>query len=262
MRCFAKLNIFLKIVGFRGNYHELSSRFVLFEELFDDLTFVPRSGEGLVLDDPFCDNIVVKAYNKLAEFAAQNGFLERLEAFFATHQVALVKRIPHGAGLGGGSSDAAGFLQLCNEVLDLGLSSSQLADIGVKVGADVPFFLSGFKSANVGGIGEILTPFEDDLPPLKLLLTGEIFPTPVVFSEFRRDFCAAFATPQAQNAKFGFNKTLAARLLRLTSRQILSEFEAAALNDLAAPCERLFEGFVLQKGEFLSGSGSSKFCVK
>ena len=100
MKSFAKLNIFLKIVGFRGQYHELKSRFILYKELYDEIDLVSRISDGLIIDNPFSDNIIFKAYNQIANL----GFANELDEYFKANQVKLTKNIPIGGGLGGGSS--------------------------------------------------------------------------------------------------------------------------------------------------------------
>lgn len=82
MKSYAKINIFLKIVGFRGNYHELNSRFILYKELYDEIDLVDRIGDGLIIDNPFDDNIIFKVYN----FLENLGFTNELGEFFKNHQ--------------------------------------------------------------------------------------------------------------------------------------------------------------------------------
>ncbi len=278
MKCFPKINVFLKVVGFRGSYHELASRFVLLRgELFDELEFVERQGGGLLVEDKFEKNIVVKAYETLSEA----GFSEALKQGFKERQVRLVKRIPSGGGLGGGSSDAAAFLVMCNAEFGLSLSLEELQKVGAKVGADVPFFVSGLNSANVSGIGEIIEPFFDDVPPLRLVLSSVFCETPKVFGEFRRAFLAGFScvsscVSESKNelldgkfkSAFAASSALSEELFGLTTREILSlasgqnaRFSNLLLNDLLSPCLTLYPNFNIEKDEFLSGSGSSKFAL-
>jgi len=128
----AKVNIFLKITGTRGDYHELRSRFVRVDSLHDTIIFEkrrsPAGGFELICDTPLPErNTVSEAYRLLREEAPG------IETFFKEHAVHLEKRIPAGAGLGGGSSDAAAFLHLCNEVCSLNIPTEKLALIGRKV---------------------------------------------------------------------------------------------------------------------------------
>tara|TARA_B110000046_G_C13008246_1_gene405403 strand:+ start:1948 stop:2814 length:867 start_codon:yes stop_codon:yes gene_type:complete len=174
----AKLNLFLHITGRRDNgYHDLQTLFQLLD-FGDSLTFTPNnSGEihlspqisGVLADD----NLIVRAVRLLQQ---------------KTHctkgcDIVLDKVIPMGAGLGGGSSNAATVLVGLNSLWECGLTLDELADIGCELGADVPVFVHG-TSAFAEGIGELLTPTQ--LPKQWYLVitpecqvsTGEIFSHP------------------------------------------------------------------------------------
>ncbi|WP_096023368.1 4-(cytidine 5'-diphospho)-2-C-methyl-D-erythritol kinase [Campylobacter lanienae] len=245
MKSFAKLNIFLKIVGFRGQYHELKSRFILYKELYDEIDLVSRISDGLIIDNPFSDNIIFKAYNQMANL----GFANELDEYFKANQVKLTKNIPIGGGLGGGSSNAAAFLHLVNERLNLNISNDKLIKIARNIGADVAFFLSGFEAANVSGIGEIVEPFDDEIPNLELITSPIFCSTPKVFAQYRAEFK-------------GFDMDLANRLWGLKSSEILNHYKNSDLNDLLKPCQTLYNELKISDNEFLSGSGSSKFKLK
>ena len=147
----AKLNLFLHIVGRRSDgYHLLESVFVLID-LMDSVTVerlespeIVRTGD--TVGDPEKD-LCVKAARLLAQETHS-----RLGA-----RIHVTKRIPAGAGLGGGSSDAATTLTALNRLWALNLPKERLLDLGARLGADVPFFLFG-QSAFARGIGNILTP--------------------------------------------------------------------------------------------------------
>lgn len=250
MKSFAKINIFLKITGLRGNYHELASRFVLLEDIYDEIEFIKTNDKFANLQ--ICTNkeikgknIIQKAYDKLCEF----GFENELKEFFSSHFINLKKQIPMGGGLGGGSSNAATFLQMLNKELNLKISKENLMQIGAKIGADVPFFLSGFKSANVAGIGEKITEFDDEVPNFKLSLKNISCDTAKVYDEFRANFLK-------------FDIKFANLLLNLKSSEILSQFKNYELNDLLRPCQNLYPNLQICDDEFLSGSGSTCFKVK
>lgn len=247
MRSYAKLNIFLKITGFIENYHEISSRFVLFKDIFDEVEFIKTDkNDGFIIqtDANIQNNIITKAYDKLCAF----GYKDKLDEFFKFHKVKLIKNIPMGAGLGGGSSDAATFLKLANKDIDLGINDEKLMQIGSQIGADVAFFLSELESANVNGIGENIVKFDDDIPNLKVFTPKLFCSTKDVYQKFRSDF----------NGKFDLN--LAKNLENLSSKEILQNYKNNQLNDLLAPCQKLY-GLNLKENEFLSGSGSSYFLV-
>ena len=152
-KSYAKVNIFLKIVGVRDNYHLIASRFVRVKNLFDTISFIKKEVESFTLEGDFsCSlekNTVFKAYKELENF-------DGVKEFFKHNIVKIEKNIPEFAGLGGGSSNCATFLNMVNEACNLNLNKEELAKIGSNIGADVPFFVYEFDSANVSGIGELL----------------------------------------------------------------------------------------------------------
>jgi 4-diphosphocytidyl-2-C-methyl-D-erythritol kinase len=165
LRAGCKVNLYLDIVGVREDgYHEIESLFYPLPVPFDTLT-VSEGGEGLRLtcSDPALatsQNILVKTYDA---FAAATGFAPGL----ALH---LDKGIPMGAGLGGGSSDAAELLKWLNaKAADKGLDRERLAALALSLGADVPFFLSE-GPAWVTGIGEHLESVPMDLGEYAVLV--------------------------------------------------------------------------------------------
>jgi 4-diphosphocytidyl-2-C-methyl-D-erythritol kinase len=153
----AKLNLFLRVVGRRADgYHLLQTVFRLLDwgdEIRlrgrDDGAIVRVEGAGSIRAE---DDLTVRAARALQ---AATG--TRFGA-----EIAVSKRVPVGAGLGGGSSDAATVLVALNALWETGYSSVQLAGIAVRLGADVPVFVYG-RSAWAEGVGECLTPL--DLPP-------------------------------------------------------------------------------------------------
>jgi len=171
----AKLNLFLHIIGRRRDgYHLLQTVFQLLDH-GDELRFDSDAGGAITLDAqlpgvPVEDNLVYRAALALQRFSATP-----LGA-----RIRLVKRLPSGAGLGGGSSDAATTLLGLNKVWNLGLDLHQLAAIGLQLGADVPVFVHG-HSAWAEGVGDQLVALE--LPECWYLVlypgcrvdTGEIF---------------------------------------------------------------------------------------
>lgn len=148
----AKLNLFLHIVGKRDDgYHLLQSVFVLID--WTDTLHVERRADGRlarhdVLDgDLPADDLCLRAARLLQQ---ETGCTLGAD-------IHLEKRLPAGAGMGGGSSDAATTLLALNRLWDLRLPLPRLLALGLKLGADVPFFLGG-GPAFVEGIGEILHP--------------------------------------------------------------------------------------------------------
>jgi 4-diphosphocytidyl-2-C-methyl-D-erythritol kinase len=149
----AKLNLFLHIVGKRADgYHLLQSVFALIDWC-DMLHFETRNDGQITREDlsaPLpAQDLIVRAAQALQSVAATR---------LGVH-IAVDKKIPAQAGMGGGSSDAASCLLALNRLWELNLSLEQLSRIGLDLGADVPFFLAG-RNAWVEGIGEKITPLD------------------------------------------------------------------------------------------------------
>lgn len=161
----AKTNLWLRILGKRADgFHEIETRMVLLE-FADRIRLRPRPEGELTLQcsDPSLPtdegNLVIKAVRALEQHTGRRfGFAIDLE-----------KHIPHGAGLGGGSSDAAAVLTAINQLKGLGLREDELAAVGATVGSDVPFFVYG-RACDCGGRGEIVTPVPDGEQPPSLRL--------------------------------------------------------------------------------------------
>ncbi len=160
----AKVNLGLWITGTdEGGYHRITTLFYripIYDEIEVDLWHesVVRC-EGIRSTS---NNTVFKALKHLSEYVGESLCLK----------VVIRKRIPVGAGLGGGSSDAAAVLYAANRIFNLGLSLKELMEVGAKVGADVPFFLLRERAAIGRGRGY-------DLEPIDLKVPGEwilVFP--------------------------------------------------------------------------------------
>jgi len=192
-------------------------------------------------------NTIYKAYKSLLLYTKSN-FLENLMKKYA---VKVEKNIPAYAGLGGGSSDAATFLKMCNSSLNLELSLDELASIGLKVGADVPFFIYGYQSANVSGIGEVVEEFKEDSLDFEVFTPKIKISTPKVYQIYRESFFAPIDGFQAQKLK------------ETKSLQILQDMDAKEANDLFEPALQGYKELKLhyKKGWYFSGSGSSFFRV-
>ena len=161
-----KVNLGLRITGLRDNgYHELDSLFWPLPRPCDRLHINETGTSGIVVHcaAPGIDlerNTLTRAYAALAERVPNLPGLE----------VKLIKGIPTGAGLGGGSSDAAALLQWLNKRLPAPLTDEELAAVALNVGADTPFFLKNLP-CRVRGIGEIIEPCgPDELAGIRLVL--------------------------------------------------------------------------------------------
>jgi 4-diphosphocytidyl-2-C-methyl-D-erythritol kinase len=158
----AKLTVSLRVTGVRDDgYHLIDAEMVTLE-LSDALVVVPATTSRLEVTGPFAAGIPTDGSNLVRR---------ALELAGVTAAVQLLKRIPHGGGLGGGSADAAAILRWA------GVDDPWRA---VRLGADVPFCIRGGR-ARVSGIGEIIEP----LPPVHreftLVIPPLIVPTPAVF---------------------------------------------------------------------------------
>ena len=174
----AKLNLFLHVVGRRADgYHEIQTVFQLVD-LADRLFIAPRrDAEIRRLDGPAGippeEDLCVRAARRLQE-ASHVG---------RGADIRLDKHVPIQGGLGGGSSDAATTLVALNEIWGLRMAPSILVELGLGLGADIPFFIHG-QTAWGEGVGERLTPLE--LPPKHYAIvfpgvgisTAEIFQAP------------------------------------------------------------------------------------
>lgn len=175
----AKLNLFLHVTGRRSDgYHLLQSVFMLLD-WHDTIDLTIRNDGHITREDSGGGSAL--PVQDLCVRAAQ-ALREATGCGLGVH-IRLHKRIPSEAGMGGGSSDAATCLIGLNRLWRLGLGRQQLAAIGLRLGADVPFFLGG-HSAWVEGVGEQITPVQ--LPKARFVVvkpssgasTPEIFAAP------------------------------------------------------------------------------------
>ena len=179
----AKINLTLKVGAARADgYHPLESVVAFADigdiveaEAADDLSLAIHGdfAEGLVADET---NLVLRAAAALAEAA---GITPRA-------RLSLEKNLPIASGIGGGSSDAASALTALNGLWGLNWSPPRLAEIGARLGADVPVFFSGSGAAHMSGVGEICEPMR--MPPLPAVLINPLQPlsTPDVYRQFDR----------------------------------------------------------------------------
>jgi 4-diphosphocytidyl-2-C-methyl-D-erythritol kinase len=175
----AKINLSLRILGKRPDgFHELETLMAPIQ-LADTLEISHGVGKGvtLICNDPELttgeDNLCIKA---AWAFRVSTGLDHGVS-------ITLLKKIPHGAGLGGGSSDAAAVLKGLNELFDHPLVHEELEQLAESLGSDVPFFL-GNGPAWCRGRGEIIEHLKDDevLPGRALLLIKPAFPVPTAWA--------------------------------------------------------------------------------
>jgi len=182
--CAPKLNLYLRVVGRRSDgYHELETIFQALDG-GDTLTVRPAGELTLACDDPELpvdgSNLVLKAASALRDFIGRDEWGAAFD---------LRKRIPSGAGLGGGSSNAAGALLLLNRLWRLGLDRESLAVVAARVGSDVPFFLYGGAAAATGR-GEKLRPIRTSPLCFVILKPAVSVSTPWAYGRWQKERCA------------------------------------------------------------------------
>lgn len=240
----AKINLSLRVLGRRSDgFHDLRSLMVPVS-VFDELVFVQKEEGELEF---FCNvpevpsdesNLVVRAVRL---FCGSVGLLPRLS-------VSLEKAIPHGAGLGGGSSDAATTLLALDALYQTGLPRDVLADMGAQIGSDVPFFV--YQSAAwIGGRGERVEPVRD-LPSLPLLLIKPDFGVSTPWA-FRRWKDAA----EIHGVSYGVQTYAGLEFVNDLERPVFEKY--LFLADL----KRWLAGRSGVCAALLSGSGSTVFAV-
>ncbi|MCU4392621.1 4-(cytidine 5'-diphospho)-2-C-methyl-D-erythritol kinase [Acinetobacter courvalinii] len=229
----AKLNLFLHITGRRDNgYHELQTIFQLID-LYDWMTFEPHAEENIQIEG-------------LAEVRLEQNLIYRAAQLLRPHakkpcglNIRIEKNIPMGAGLGGGSSNAATTLIVLNQLWQCGLNEQQLADYGVQLGADVPIFVFG-RNAWAEGIGEHLS-FIDLAQKKFIILKPDCFiSTQQLFSQktlTRDSKITKFCAYQIEPSNFGNNFEPLARQLYPEveeAMQYLDQFGRAKLTGTGA----------------------------
>ena len=164
-----KINLGLRVVRKREDgYHDLETVFVPIYGLHDELEVTKSSSslspftfrqEGIAVDCRPDDNLIIRCYRSMAAKYPQIGKVD----------IRFKKNIPFGAGLGGGSSDAAHMAIALNELFELGLSKEQLVDEVRPLGADCPFFIYN-TPCYAEGIGDKLSPIDLNLKGIRIVL--------------------------------------------------------------------------------------------
>jgi 4-diphosphocytidyl-2-C-methyl-D-erythritol kinase len=160
IRAPAKINLTLRVVGRRADGYHLLDTIMLPVSLYDDLDIrklrrtAGRNDSAAPMIKVHCNHSTVPEGEQNLAYRAARLILEEAESRQPL-EIRIRKRIPVGAGLGGGSSDAAATLVGVNRLLSLGFSACKLERLGLRLGADVPFFIRG-RPARARGIGERL----------------------------------------------------------------------------------------------------------
>lgn len=182
-RSYAKLNLYLAVLDKRpDHYHNLIT---LFERigLYDSITLTARA-DGRIRIRCSCPGVPRDATNLCYRSAA---LLQEVSGCGMGVDILLKKRIPPGAGLGGGSSNAASVLAGLNRLWGLGYGLKKLSVLGAQIGADVPFFLYDTSFALASGRGDRIAPLQAQLKkPLwhVVIVPQHIVPTPVIYKKW------------------------------------------------------------------------------
>ena len=259
---YAKINTELRITGIREDGYHLLDMVMQTVSLADTLTFELRDEPGieLVLDregslesaDELSlgeDNLIRKAAERI--LMEHPGLPRGL-------RITLQKRIPMGAGIGGGSADGAAALRGLNRLYGLGMDAMELETIGVKLGADIPFLISGGRQ-QVRGIGEQLTPLpEMGGGAILIVKPTESVSTPWAYREYDRIMAAAQGEKPGE-AGFGYENE---NRSESTPAQPVNDLELAVLPHY--PVIAALKRFMTDRGaslSLMSGSGSAVFGV-
>jgi len=257
----AKINLGLRVVGRRADgYHLLDSLFVPLD-LCDEVAVAvePADGENVVRIEVSGRSAGVPADARNLAARAASAFAERAGL---RHRIAvqLDKRIPTGAGLGGGSSDAGAVLRLLSELFPGAVGPGDLAAVALELGADVPFFLDP-RPARVGGVGERIEPLAD-LPALPVLLVnpGAELGTAGVYAAFDA-LTPALTTPEGET-RIPPPSATPWRYSGVDSLDLHNDLEAAAIR-LCPPVARIRDrvGRLGPAAVGMSGSGPTLFGI-
>ncbi|MEQ1764645.1 MAG: 4-(cytidine 5'-diphospho)-2-C-methyl-D-erythritol kinase [Pyrinomonadaceae bacterium] len=244
---FAKINLHLRVLGKRDDgFHEI---FTVFQtiSLADELSFEPAEVFELICDDPAVPTDEVNLIVRAAMALKPNGGA----------RISLIKRIPMGGGLGGGSSNAATALIGLNRLWQLGLNTGQLGSVGAEIGSDVPFFLSGGTGLGIGRGTDIEAIPDFDARPMVL-----------VNPDLHVSTASAYASLRAENlTNSDLNRIL--RVCRSEAESpdflrsaLLNDFEPvvfAEFPEIGRANQRLIE--LGASRALMSGSGSSVFGI-
>ena len=258
---YAKINLYLKVTGKQDNgYHNLKMLMQSIS-LHDDI-YIQKNNSGKIRVDIINENNLSE--NERISLADKDNLVYKAAELLLNQykpnvgvDIALNKRIPMQAGLGGGSSDAASVLLGLNWYLDLKLSINELSLLGLKLGADIPFCLRG-GLALVEGIGEQVTP----LPKIKMKYVLIVKPnigisTKEAFAHYDR--CL---DEKSKNDAFeNLIKALEKEELRYILPNMFNDLETAVFNMAPEIAKIKMELEKLAGGALMTGSGSAIFTL-
>lgn len=251
VKAYAKINLMLDIINKRtDNYHDL---FMIMQSinLYDTVTVSENKSKSISIS---CSNANIPLDSKNIVWKASEAFFEYTKKKNKGINIDIIKRIPHAAGLAGGSADGAAVITALNKIYKTNLSDDELCKIGVKVGADLPFCLTG-GTLLAQGIGNIL----NKVKPLRKCYIVLIKP----------DIDVNTGLAYKQFDEFGKNHTP-------DKLGMLCAMQSRELTDIASKMENVFEQFIdvpnrieikeIMKnnnalGVCMSGSGPSIFGI-
>ena len=154
IKAYGKVNISLDVVGKRENGYHLLSMIMQNIDLYDEIE-VEKQECGIILE---CNKSYVPVDNRNLAYKAAEIFKERYDIVDGV-KINIEKNIPVSAGLAGGSTDAAAVLKVMNKLFNVNATEEELMELGLKLGADIPYCIHG-GTALCEGIGEIITPIK------------------------------------------------------------------------------------------------------
>lgn len=251
VNAYAKINLLLDIVSTRTDgYHDL---FMIMQSVgvYDTVTVEKKRGKKITLS---CNIDGIPLDEKNIAYKAAKAFFDYNKIKNTGIHIDLVKRIPHAAGLAGGSADGAGVIVALNKIYDTNLSDDELCKIGVKVGADVPFCITGGTLLSQG-IGDVL----NKVKPLRrchIVLAKPEFGVNTAFAYKQFDCFGKVHTPD----KFGMLMAMQSRDLE----QICFKMENVFEQFIEVPNRIDMKNIMRDNGALgvcMSGSGPTVFGI-
>lgn len=247
----AKINLFLKVIDRRPDGYHLLETLLCRVGIYDTVTIDPK-WEGISISCP--SSTVPEDHTNLAYRAASlfsDALKKKTSLAFKGARIKLKKTIPAGAGLGGGSSDAASVLMALNRVYNRPFTTRQLMKIGLEIGADVPFFIFK-KPAIATGIGEKLRHFTE-LPSHTALIVYPGFD--VSTGTVYKNLNLRLTKDKKKLSKFDFDgKNLDIKRHLINDLESVTIPEHPVISDIKKTL--LLNGAI---GSLMSGSGSAVF---
>lgn len=164
IKAYGKVNISLDVVGKREDGYHLLSMIMQNIDLYDEIE-VEKQECGIILE---CNKSYVPVDNRNLSYKAAEIFKERYDIVDGV-KINIEKNIPVSAGLAGGSTDAAAVLKVMNKLFNVNATEEELMELGLKLGADIPYCIHG-GTALCEGIGEIITPIKPFIDKIVVLV--------------------------------------------------------------------------------------------